>query len=160
MRGNSVVDQHLIKLRSCGTQPPILSNNGAHVRPFRRRTPPQKKYSITEVSEISENFLRDIFAKHFLTKLESIGRQKYIELTFSSKGGLYCLEDNLSIWSPILIPVPISILMPACWSRRIAMIVCNVTIINFFYSYLMIWWKFSTRLTHLFSFYVQISGKI
>ena len=54
-----------------------------------------KKDSTTEVFEMMENVLRDIFAKYFLTKLESIGWQKYVKLTLNSKGDLYCLKDNL-----------------------------------------------------------------
>ena len=54
-----------------------------------------KKDSTTEVFEISEDFLRDIFVKHFLVKLESIAWQKYIELAFNSKGDLYYLRQSL-----------------------------------------------------------------
>ena len=62
--------------------------------------------------KLSRNFLRDIFAKHFLTKsqasnlwvatlLETTCLAKYIELTFYSKGYLYCVKNYIYIRMPM-----------------------------------------------------------
>ena len=52
-----------------------------------------KKKSTAEVFEISEIFLRDIFAKDFLKKL------KIYRINFYSKGGLHYLKGNQSLYS-------------------------------------------------------------
>ena len=141
MRENYTVDQRFIKFRPCSTQPAFLSKNGGHVRPFcgsgensnlftaKRlwlmllfsqvaglesiRAIWLKKESTAEVFEISEIFLRDIFAKDFLKKL------KIYRINFYSKGGLHYLKGNLYIRMPMpmLIPMPIPMPMPmlTCW---------------------------------------------
>ena len=71
-----------------------------------------KKYSTTKVflhvfravalSKLSENFLRDIFAKHFLTKLQASKSSTLLKITlltkiyrinFNSSGDLYCVKE-------------------------------------------------------------------
>ena len=74
------------------------------------------------------NFLRDIFAKHFLTKSQAFNLQvatlleitclrKYIELAFISKGYLYCAKNYIFIRMPMPMPMP----MPRCRCRDFKM---------------------------------------
>ena len=73
--------------------------------------------------KLSGNFLGDIFAKHFLTKLqasylqvstllETICLTKYIELAFNSKGYSYCVKNYIYIRMPMPMPMPMSMPMP------------------------------------------------
>ena len=68
--------------------------------------------------ELLKNFLRDIFAKHFLTKSQASNIQvatlqeitclaKYTELAFNSKGYSYCVKNCIHIRMPM--PMPITI---------------------------------------------------
>ena len=41
--------------------------------------------------------------------------EKYIELTFESKGDLYCIKEKVHIWMPM--PMPMAMAMPRCPCR-------------------------------------------
>ena len=67
--------------------------------------------------KLSGDFLGDIFAKHFLTKLQASYLQvstllettcltKYIELAFNSKGYSYCVKNYIYIRMPMTMPMP------------------------------------------------------
>ena len=71
-----------------------------------------------------QTYLRDIFARHFLTKFQVYNKkkcisQKYVELTFNSKGGSYCAKYNLYI--RMLMPKSMPMPMPTCQYRDFQM---------------------------------------
>ena len=91
------------------------------------------------IFKLLENFLRDVFTKHFLTKSQAFNLQvatlqeitcltKFIEIAFNSKGYLYCVKNYIYIGMRMPMSMPMPLPMPRCPCRDFQMTVLSAAL--------------------------------